>query len=88
VGLSLVVSGTEIPDLLPSLRDILTETQFKIAGYVRDGLWNPEIAKVLGMTHNAVKAEVTRSFDRVGCDNRVMLAVRYEREEMQGRYER
>jgi DNA-binding NarL/FixJ family response regulator len=86
-GLSLVVSGTEIPDLLPSLRDILTETQFRIAGCVRDGLENREIAKELKMSYHTVKAYVYRSCERVGCDNRVQLAVRYQREEMAGRYE-
>jgi DNA-binding NarL/FixJ family response regulator len=88
VGLSLVVAGAEIPDLLPSLRDLLTERQFRIAGYVRDGLTNPEIAKLLHMSLDSVKQYLHQSFDLTGCDNRVMLAVRYQREEMLGRYER
>jgi DNA-binding NarL/FixJ family response regulator len=86
-GLSLVVTGAEIPQLLPSLRDLLTETQFRIAGQVRYGLGNREIAKNLKMSYHTVKAYVSRSCERVGCDNRTMLAVRYQREEMLGRYE-
>ena len=46
MGLSLVVTGAEIPDLLPSLRDLLTPRQFEIAGCVRDGLENREIRKL------------------------------------------
>jgi DNA-binding NarL/FixJ family response regulator len=87
VGLSLVVTGVEIPALLPSLRDLLTPRQFEVAGYVRDGLQNPEIAATLHLTVHAVKEILRKSFDRTGCDNRTMLAVRYQREEMMGRYE-
>ena len=86
-GLSLVVAGVEIPDLLPSLRDLLTETQFRIARCLRDGLENREIAKELKMSYHTVKAYVYKSCERTGCDNRVQLAVRYQREEMLGRYE-
>ena len=87
MGLSLVVTGAEIPQLLPSLRDLLTLRQFQVAGYVRDGLTSPEIAKILGITHMGIKECLRRCFDLSGCDNRVMLAVRYQREEMLGRYE-
>jgi DNA-binding NarL/FixJ family response regulator len=87
-GLSLVVTGAENPDLLPSLRDLLTPREFQIAGYVRDALENREIAKILGVSVGAIKIRLRNAFDRSGCDNRVQLAVRYQREEMQGRYER
>ena len=86
-GLSLVVTGAEIPSLLPSLRDLLTPRQFEIAGCVRDGLENREIAKVIQRTVSTVKVRLREAYDRVGCDNRTMLAVRYQREEMLGRYE-
>ena len=88
MGLSLVVTGAEIPELLPSLRDLLISRQFEVAGHVRDGLTSPEIAKILGVSHMGIKECLRRCFDLSGCDNRVQLAVRYQREEMAGRYER
>lgn len=72
--------------LLPSLRDLLSPQQFKAAGLVRDGLSNREIAEVLGIGESAIKKYLRDAFDRVGCESRVMLAVRYEREETAGRY--
>lgn len=72
---------------LSSLRDLLSPQQFKLAGAVRDGLENKEIAQDFGLTVHTVKRYLAIVFDRVGCNNRTMLAVRYEREETAGRYE-
>ena len=80
------VRFTSVRPVDPSLRDLLTETEFRIAGQLRDGLTNCEIAEELGLSVHTVKAYVVRSFDRAGCENRVMLAVRYQREEAEGRY--
>ena len=60
-----------------TLRQLLTPRQFEIAGLVRYGLSNPEIAKLLGVCEATVHASLIRSFARAGCDNRTMLAVRY-----------
>ena len=60
-----------------TLRQLLTPRQLEIAGLVRYGLSNPEIAKLLGVCEATVHASLIRSFARAGCDNRVMLAVRY-----------
>lgn len=60
-----------------TLRQLLSPRQFEIAGLVRYGLSNPEIAKLLGVCEATVHASLIRSFARAGCDNRTMLAVRY-----------
>jgi DNA-binding NarL/FixJ family response regulator len=63
-----------------TLEQLLTPRQFQIAGMVRDGHPNQDIAQLIGIAENSVKRQLTEAFDRAGCDNRVRLAVRYERE--------
>lgn len=65
---------------MKTLREILTPRQFQIAGLVRDGLSNREIAQAVGLAYDTIKTRMVEIFDRVGCDNRAMLAVRFERE--------
>ncbi len=63
-----------------SLSEILTPRQLQIASLVRDGLGDREIAQEVGLGVSTLKNYLQKIFDLLGCDNRVMVAVRYERE--------
>jgi DNA-binding CsgD family transcriptional regulator len=64
-----------------SLRELLNAQQFKIAGLVAEARSNKDIGLVLHLTPHTVKNYLRQIFDKLGCDNRVVLAVRYVREE-------
>ena len=66
---------------MSSLRDLLTAQQFKVAALVAEARSNKAIASILGVSEHTVKVHVGAIFDKLGCDNRVALAVRYVREE-------
>lgn len=59
------------------LYQLLTPKQFQVAGLVRYGLSNPQIAPTLKISEWSVHAHLSRIYERAGCDNRTMLAVRY-----------
>jgi len=62
---------------MKTLKELLPRRQFEVAGMVRYGLNNKEIAATLGISVSGVQAHLIRIFEATGCDNRVMLAVRY-----------
>jgi DNA-binding NarL/FixJ family response regulator len=66
-----------------TLREILTPRQFQLANLVWNGMSNKEIAAHMGVKIDTVKHSLTRIFNTggVGCDTRLELGVRYEREE-------
>jgi hypothetical protein len=47
---------------------------------VGGGLSNRDIGIIRGLTENTVKKYLMRMFERTGCDNRVVLAIRLSRE--------
>lgn len=63
-----------------TLRELLTPRQFEITQWIHEGYSNPEIAAMLRVSPDTIKHVVYMIFDKLGCDNRVQLAVRYERE--------
>jgi DNA-binding CsgD family transcriptional regulator len=60
-----------------SLMNILTPRQFRSAILVTIGLKNAEIAEFLGTTEHVVKNILRDIYDRIGCWNRVELALRF-----------
>ena len=60
-----------------TLAELLTPKQLEIARLIRYGLSNPEIERLLGLSEWAVHARLKRIYERTGCENRTMLAVRY-----------
>lgn len=60
-----------------TLRELLPARQFEVAGLVRYGFNNPEIARMLGISRHAVQMHLHRMLELSGCDNRLTLAVRY-----------
>lgn len=62
---------------MKTLRELLPPRQFQVAGLIRYGMSNPEIAQTLGITRHTVQAHVFRILESTGCDNRTTLAVRY-----------
>jgi DNA-binding CsgD family transcriptional regulator len=57
--------------------NVLTPQQFRTAILVTVGLKNSEIAEFLGTTEHVVKNILRAVYDRVGCWNRVELALRF-----------
>jgi DNA-binding NarL/FixJ family response regulator len=64
-----------------TLRELLTPQELKLAGLIAEARSNQDIGFILGLRTNTVKVYVRKIFDKLGCDNRVALAVRYTREE-------
>jgi DNA-binding NarL/FixJ family response regulator len=62
------------------LTEILTARQLEICALVRDGLTNREIGELMGSDEGKIKNALRGIYDTLGCDNRVMIALRYERE--------
>lgn len=63
-----------------TLKEVLTPRQYEIAELVHDGLNSEEMAERLGIAKNTVKHVIVAIYDRTGCENRVMLAMRFERD--------
>lgn len=63
-----------------TLRELLTPCEFELATLIHLGWSNPDVAAEMGIKDVTVKHFLTNIFDKAGCDNRTMLAVRYERE--------
>ncbi len=56
----------------------LTPLQERIVALVTEGFTNREIAETLGMSEDTVKNQLSRQngiYDKVGCSNRVELAL-------------
>jgi DNA-binding NarL/FixJ family response regulator len=64
-----------------TLRELLTAQQFRVATLVAEARTNKDIGSVLQLSEHTVKVYMREIFDKLGCDNRVALAVRYVREE-------
>lgn len=64
-----------------TLRDLLAPRELKVVALLVAGHSNREIGAILEVTEHTVKNYLFRIFDKIGCDNRVTLAVRYVREE-------
>ena len=72
----------------PSLLELLTPRQFTVAGLVATGHKNTEIAREMSISELVVKNYLKQIFDRVGCWNRLELALRYTYEFEMGFYPR
>lgn len=70
-----------------NLMILLTSQQFRAAMLVTIGLKNGEIAEFLGTTDHVIKNMLRDIFDRVGCWNRVELALRFVRESESSMYD-
>jgi len=68
------------PSTLPNL---LTEREFQVVILVSLGYKNCEIGRHLGTTEHVIKNYLRSIFDKVGCWNRVELALRYVHEEIE-----
>lgn len=55
-----------------------TERERRVIELVADGLKNKEVAEVMGTTEHVVKNYLRVIFDKLGCWNRVELALWYE----------
>jgi DNA-binding NarL/FixJ family response regulator len=64
-----------------TLRDLLTRRELSVVALLVTGCSNRQIARALKLTDHTIKNYLFTIFDKVGCDNRVTLAVRYVREE-------
>jgi len=69
-----------------TLIDLLTQRQFHVAALVTSGLKNREIAQVMGISELVVKNHLREIYNRVGCWNRIELALRFVYEFEQGLY--
>lgn len=63
-----------------SMKSLLSPREFEVAGLVRDGYANRDIATLTGLSEDTVKHHIYSIFDKVGCYNRTQLAVKFERE--------
>ena len=70
----------------PSLLELLTPRQFTVAGLVATGHKNTEIAREMSISELVVRNYLRQIFDRVGCWNRLELALRYTYEFEMGFY--
>ena len=63
--------------IIPGLADskLLTEREHDVALAVGQGLTNAEIAGQLHLSVPTVKAHIGRLFTKLGCDNRVQIAI-------------
>ena len=77
------------PEVEPtaSLMDLLTPRQFEVAILVTWGLKNADIAARLQTTEYVIKNYMKEIYDRVGCWNRVELALRFIYENHTGLYD-
>jgi len=72
----------------PTLHDVLTPKQFRVALLVSSGLKNSEIGMILRTTENMIKNILRDIYDRSGCSNRVELALLLVHEAEMGMYDR
>lgn len=76
-----------IAPLHTTLMSLLTPKQFRTAILIAIGLTNAEIAEFLGTTEHVVKNLLRAIYDRVGCWNRVELALRFVSESESSKYD-
>jgi DNA-binding NarL/FixJ family response regulator len=90
--MSLAAGGSRLPDVQPAkrptpiqeakpLREILSAREMQVVGLVVHGRSNKEIAASMHLTEHTVKNYIFAIFRKIGCDNRITLAVRFVREE-------
>lgn len=72
-SIRLAALGVDAP-LVDHLRPQLTHRQQEVAQLVARGCTNPEIARMLDISANAVKKHVSRMLERTGTSNRTELA--------------
>ena len=77
--LVLLLARQKIPARAGSLR-ALTPREREIASFVKDGAINKEIGTRLNISEGTVKARLAAIFRKVGCANRVQLALIVENE--------
>lgn len=65
---------------MKKLNELLSVRELETVRLLRDGLHNKEIGLYMGIEENTVKHHLVHACDKAGCENRVALAVRYERE--------
>ena len=51
----------------PPFDDVLTPAEWRVAEAVRHGLTNPEIARLQGVSADAVKYHVANALHKLGC---------------------
>jgi DNA-binding CsgD family transcriptional regulator len=56
---------------------VLAPRELEVASWVSEGLSNRDIGINMGLTETTVKKYLSRMFERTGCDNRVVLAIRF-----------
>lgn len=69
-----------------TLKDVLTQHQFRIAGLVKQGMDDRQIARKNNRAYDTVKKTVSTICYRAGTRRRLDLAVRYAVEEERGLY--
>ena len=77
--LVLLLARQKIPARAGSLL-VLTPREREIASFVKDGAINKEIGTRLSISEGTVKARLAAIFRKVGCANRVQLALIVENE--------
>lgn len=65
---------------MKTLRDLLSVREFKTASLIHEGFSNLEIAALMKITETTVKHHLYSINQKTGCENRTMLALRFERE--------
>lgn len=64
------------PELLPPVHVSLTPYQWRMCGYLTQGMKNKEIARRMGITEQTVKNRFVKILQITGCKNRLELALR------------
>ena len=65
-----------------TLRQLLTDKQLNLVRLMTEGnSSNRDLAEAAGLSESTVKNYLGAIFDKMGCDSRMTLAVRYVREE-------
>ena|ERR1700681_1197464 len=67
----------EIVEPAEPLVRVLTPRELDAARWLSEGLSNRYIGIIRGLAENTVKKYRMRKFERTGCDNRVVLAIRF-----------
>ena len=71
----------------PTLKEILSEREFQICGFLTEGMTDREISAELEVSEAAVSQAGARAMNRLGLTKRVLIATRYTLERYQGYYE-
>jgi DNA-binding CsgD family transcriptional regulator len=60
-------------------KDLLTETEVDLVHHLKKGLTNQEIGRIRGTSPYTVKAQISHLLRKLGCRNRIALAVLFSR---------